>query len=219
MAIAGAIVVLAALLQLTDIRHYAGEILRWTVGGSIKRGYAVTLSEDEMYAVRNFRLTTDHADYTVPAGAVVPGITEVGVAVVVIVGEGTWTVREPGEYEWKRMEPTSRDSAFTDAISSIYLKIHPRFYDRLFEGAHLSKIHDPGAFEEALAIHRHKFWNSMHINERAYIPAVDIGLIDIQSATWDRLTVKEGLGIGPLSISPSVTRWDYKGDPPRYMFK
>ena len=113
-----------------------------------------------------------------------------------------------------------RDSTatpFTESFTSLYLRIHPNHYDELIGSARLTPLHDTEAFARAERIYRHKFWNSYHANERALIPSRNIGTVDMESQTWGRLLIHEGVGIGAVGMPPTVEHWDYQGDPPWYM--
>ena len=124
-------------------------------------------------------------------------------------------MREPGQYIWKNLD--KQNIPFKESFSSIYLRIHPRFYQDLVEGATTRKIEDVQAFRKAEKIYKHKFWNSYHANDRAIIPSVNVGTIDIECGTWGRLQIGEGIQLESISIPPQVTKWDYEGDPPWYM--
>ena len=210
---AGAIVVLLVLGWTTDSPQYL--MRRMMFSGDLE-GYRVSFTADDMYAVENLSLRTRFSDFRVESGILVPGTTEVGTTVVLVLGKGEWTVRVPGEYTWENMDRESSEEPFQESFSSMYLRIHPGFYEEQTD-ARLEKIRDPQAFEKAEKIYKHKFWNSYHSNERALIPSMDIGTIDIESATWGRLQIHELGAVGSTFIPPMVRQWDYEGDPPWYM--
>ncbi len=178
-------------------------------------GYKVSFSADEMYSIENFALHGKYSDLAISRGILIPGTMEVGVTVVVVLGDGEWIVRDPGQYIWKNLD--KQNIPFRESFSSIYLRIHPRFYQDLFESATTRKIEDIQAFKKAEKIYKHKFWNSYHVNDRAIIPSADMGMIDIESNTWGRLQIGEGMQYKSMTMPPQVTKWDYKGDPPWYM--
>ena len=39
----------------------------------------------------------------------------------------------------------------------------------------------------------------------------------MESSSWGRLQIHEGMDFGPISRPPAVQHWDYAGDPPWYM--
>ena len=180
-------------------------------------GYKVSFSADAIVSIENFTLRGNYSDFSVEKGILVPGTTEVGVTVMVILGDGEWAVREPGQYIWKNVDREMDDTPFKERFTSIYLRIHPRFYQDLLAGATVEKIHDVQDFKQAEKIYKHKFWNSYHSNERAIIPSTDVGTIDIESVTWGRLLIHEEIHFASTTMPPKVTHWDYKGDPPWYM--
>ena len=180
-------------------------------------GYPVSFTADDMYAVADFSLALQFSDFAVAEGILVPGTTAVGTTVVLILGDGEWRLRQPEQYRWTHVPRDSSATPFTESFTSLYLRIHPRFYEELIGNATLARVRDPEAFARAERIYKHKFWNSFHTGERALIPSSDIGTIDIESASWGRLQIHEGRSFGPMEMSPEVLHWDYVGDPPRYM--
>ena len=192
-------------------------LMLWALFDGRSEGYAVSFTDENMYAVEGFSFSTEHSDFDVPRGILVPGTTEVGTTVVLVLGDGTWTARDPGHYQWKNMSVAAGSTRVTEPFSSIYLRIHPRFYDQLLAAARVTETRDPDMFARAEKIFKHKFWNSYHSNERALIPSADIGAIDIESNTWGRVQIREATRIGGIAMPSEVLHWDYEGDPPAYM--
>lgn len=191
----------------------------WVVLNSDRESYPVSFTADEVYTVEGLTLNLEHSAITVPSGILARGTTTVGTTEVVVIGDGVWQVRQPAAYRW--VDVAGRDSTsapFSERVTSLYLRLHPRFYDRLVTGARLVRVHNEGAFERARQIRRHKFWNYYHFNEQAFVPSVDVGAVDIESTTWGRLQIREEISVlGVGVIGAEVRHWDYLGEPPSYM--
>jgi hypothetical protein len=191
----------------------------WFVLTSDREGYPVSFTPDEVYTVEGLTLGLEHSTIRVPSGVLIRGITPVGTTEVMVLGDGLWQVDRPAAYRW--VDVAGRDSSsapFGERFTSLYLRIHPRFYDHLVAGARLLRTRDDEAFARGLQIRRHKFWNYYHVNERATIPSANVGAVDLESVTWGRLQIHEetrALGVG--LIRAEVRCWDYQGDPPSYL--
>ena len=94
-------------------------------------GYSVSFSADEMYRVENLSCHLKFSDLWIGNGILVPGMTEVGTTVVLVLGNGEWRVREPGQYSWSSVDREESTAPFTEQFTSLYLRIHPDFYDDL----------------------------------------------------------------------------------------
>ncbi len=172
--------------------------------GGVLPGYTVHFSADDMYSVDGFELRTELSSFTVEEGFLVPGTTRVGATVVIVIGEGVWTAADRERYAWKNLAPGPGGPELQERFDSLYLRIHPRYYDELLAGAVVEKSRNLHAFALAREIYRRKFRNSYHFNQNAIIPSADVGTIDIESQTWGRLWITEQRGHG---FSPSVHRW------------
>jgi hypothetical protein len=210
----GVVIAALALAWMTDFHHY---LARRILLDKDLEGYPVSFTADDMYAVTDFSLPLQFSDFVVTEGILIPGTTAVGTTVVLILGDGEWRLRQPEQYSWTHVPRDSSAVPFSESFTSLYLRIHPRFYEELISNTQLTRMRDPEAFARAERIYKHKFWNSFHTGERALIPSSDIGTIDIESASWGRLQIHEGRSFGPMEMPPEVLHWDYVENPPRYM--
>lgn len=168
-------------------------------------GYAVSFTKDNVRAFRGLILGGKHSNVEVLEGQLVFGDTDVGPTVLVVIGEGKWIVREPSAYKWVGIETPIEP--FSEPLSNVYLRLHPRFCRQLLADVGASEIQDAGAFEIADSLYALKFRNSYHAGEHAIIPSADVGVIDIESKRWGRLTITEGSSYGDIVMSPEVRRW------------
>jgi len=187
-----------------------GRYLRLEILSGSDVVYEVILDPEEIYRIEDFHYESKHLLLDLKEGILVPGMTAVGVTVVIVLGEGRYAITPPRPGE---LSPALRnirnirrklgdiwiDRPVSGRFSYLYMRINPKRYDELFGSSLKGKIEDMEGFARAKRIYSLLFSKSYHANEFAIIPSAENFGVALYAVELGRnIMIGEGIGEGEI---------------------
>lgn len=171
-----------------------------------KKYFEVTL--DEAYAFEKLNYNGELVTLSAAKGFLVPGKTEVGVTVAIVLASGDFKLTALPGYEDKLKEAFG-SYPVVGKFKQVYMRLNPKDYEQMVKEVSLVKSQDQAIMEQAKAIYNEKFYSSYHAGELALIPLEGDTYIDIESEEFGQIIVKEGY------FPETTRRFPYKRIYPR----
>ncbi len=154
-----------------------------------KKYFEVTL--DELYAFEKLNYNGELVTLSAEKGFLMPGKTEVGITLAIVLAPGTFTLTALPGYEDKLKEAFG-SYPVTGKFKQVYMRLNPKDYEQMVKDLTLVKSQDQAILEQSKAIYSEKFYGSYHAGELALIPAEGDSYIDIESEQFGQVIIKEG---------------------------
>lgn len=153
--------------------------------------YEVRVSKDEIYSYTNLKFSGDFAKFESPKGFVVPGRTEPGVTVLMVMGEGVVEIEAP-EAVLEKFKTVFGGHPLKSTFKTIYMRLNPKEYEEVFARQLQTKVGDEAAFTAAKQLFDERFINSYHAGPRAMIPPYKTRVIEFQTVDHGLVGTEEG---------------------------
>jgi len=163
--------------------------------------YDVKLSNDEVYTYANLSFQGDFTRFESPAGKLALGRTEVGVTVVIVLGEGSVTFSAAGPAQAKFTKVFGAHPAAA-TFTSLYMRLSPAEFERTLGKAKLTKITDELVLNQAQEVFDARFLGSFHAGPLAIIPPDKTRHMDFATVEFGQVQTEEGYWLTLRRMSP-----------------
>ncbi len=164
--------------------------------------YDVQVSKDEIYSYNNLKFTGDFATFESPKGFLALGRTEVGVTVVMVLGDGTVSIEAPDAVQ-EKFKTVFGAYPLKTAFKTIFMRLNPKEYEEVFGKLPITKVADEGAFTTAKQIFDERFINSYHAGTKALLPPYKTRVIEFNTADHGLVWTEEGYWLTLRRYTPS----------------
>ena len=134
-----------------------------------KKFFEAKITKDEIYGYKDLKFTGDFTSFQSPAGNLALGRAEVGVTVVIVLGDGTLSVEAP-EAVQEKFKAVFGMYPLKTKFTSLYMRLHPKEYEEFFGALALVKAPDEAALKKAQELYDQKFLGSFHAGPLAILP-------------------------------------------------
>ena len=162
--------------------------------------YDVEITNDQIYTYSDLKFAGNYFSLASPAGQLALGDTVGGVTVVVIMGDGTAEIQTPEAHQ-EKCKTIFGNYPLKLAFKTIYLRLHPKEYEEVFEKQKITKAADKVAFEKAKELFDQKFMGSYHAGTKALFPPYKTRYMEFETPDFGQITF-EGYWLKLRRLSP-----------------
>lgn len=163
--------------------------------------YDVQLTKDEVYSYTNLKFAGDYASFESPRGMLVLGRTGAGVTVVMILGQGSFTLEAP-EAVQEKFTTVFGAYPLKSNFKNLYIRLHPKEFEEAFAKQSLTKVADEGAFNSAKEMFDERFALSYHAGSKALLPPYKTRVLEFTTAEHGLISTQEGYWLILRKYSP-----------------